>query len=140
MDAIHGCKDIDECSANPKLCGTAGQYCVNLEGGHRCLNCDSACLMCNGPGPESCVECAEGYLRSGEDRVCVKDESGRILTINNVRFFTYGGLCVATAIIFQKSTIVSGVLGLIIAIYISITEYYLQNLDGDLQIQPSGTE
>jgi hypothetical protein len=132
MHADYGCDDIDECRGNPKLCNT-DQYCVNLEGGHRCMNCDTACKKCTAEGSENCIECAEGYLRSDPGRVCVKDESGKILTISNVRFFTYGGLCVATAIIFQKSTIMAGVLGLFIAMYISFSEYYLVNMNGELQ-------
>jgi hypothetical protein len=68
-----------------------------LEGGHRCMNCDKSCKKCLDQGNENCVECADGYKRSGEDRVCVKDKNkDKILTLENARYFTYGGLCIAT--------------------------------------------
>ena len=72
-------------------------------------------------------------MRSGQERKCVKDESGKIFTIQNARYFTYGGLCIAACIIFQRSTLIAGTLGLVIAMYISFSEYYLQNMNGDLQ-------
>ena len=122
---------LDECKAGAS-CGSH-QFCLNLEGSHRCMNCDQACKKCHAEGPENCIECAEGYMRSSQDRKCIKDESGKILTIANARYFTYGGLCIATAIIFQRSTLVAGALGLTIAMYISFSEYHLQNMDGELQ-------
>ena len=64
---------------------------------------------------------------------CVKDESGKVLSISNARYFTYGGLCIATAIIFQRSTLIAGALGVFIGVYIPFAEYYLQNMDGELQ-------
>ena len=137
MHPEHGCQDIDECQASGGKACASNQFCLNLEGSHRCMNCDVSCKKCHEQGPENCIECAEGYIRSGQDRSCVKDQSGKVLSISNARFFTYGGLCIATAIIFQKSTIIAGTLGLFVAFYVSIAEYYLQNmnLDGDLQIQ-----
>ena len=133
MHAEFGCQDIDECKAGGSKTCMASQFCLNLEGSFRCLNCDPACKKCHAEGPESCTECAEGYLRSGNDRICTKDESGKIFSISNARYFTYGGLSIATVIIFQKSTLVAGTLGVVIALYISVTEYYLQNMNGDLQ-------
>lgn len=133
MHAELGCQDIDECAAKRNLCQT-NQFCVNAEGTHQCIPCDESCKRCTGVGPDSCTECATGYTRSGQDRICVKDEAeAKIFTISNVRFFTYGGLCVAAAIIFQRSTIVAGILGLAIALYISLSEYYLQGATGELQ-------
>ena len=101
------------------------------------MNCDKSCKKCLDQGPENCVECADGFIRSGQDRVCVKDNSGKVLSIANARYFTYGGLCIATCIIFQKSTVVAGLLGLVVAVYVSIAEYYLNtmDLDGDLKPQ-----
>jgi hypothetical protein len=73
------------------------QMFPTLEGGHRCMNCDKSCKKCLDQGNENCVECADGYKRSGEDRVCVKDKNkDKILTLENARYFTYGGLCIAT--------------------------------------------
>ncbi len=135
MHAEQGCKDIDECK-NPKLCGSSNQFCLNLEGSYRCMACDQACKKCHDQGPESCIECADGYMRSGQDRVCIKDESGKIFSITNARYFTYGGLCIATAIIFQKSFAIASALGLAIAMYVSFAEYYLQNMNGELQPVP----
>ena len=61
------------------------------------MNCDKSCKKCLDQGNENCVECADGYKRSGEDRVCVKDKNkDKILTLENARYFTYGGLCIAT--------------------------------------------
>lgn len=124
-------QDIDECKLSPKC--EPNQFCHNFGGGFRCLNCDKACKKCHNEGPENCVECADGYMRSGNDRVCVKDESGKVLSISNARYFTYGGLCIATAIIFQRSTLIAGALGVFIGVYIPFAEYYLQNMDGELQ-------
>ena len=101
------------------------------------MNCDAACKKCLDQGPENCIECADGYIRSGEDRICVKDNSGKVLSITNARYFTYGGLCIATAIIFQKSTVVAGLLGLVVAVYVSIAEYYLQTMDLDGDLKPT---
>ena len=72
-------------------------------------------------------------MRSGKDRVCIKDDSGKVFSITNARYFTYGGLCIATAIIFQKSTVVAGTLGVVVAAYATFAEYYLQNMTGELQ-------
>ena len=49
----------------------------------------------------------------------------------------HGGICIATAIIFQKSTVMAGLLGLVVAVYVSIAEYYSKtmDLDGDLKPQ-----
>jgi hypothetical protein len=66
--------------------------------------------------------------------VCVTLEAaGRIFTMSNVRYLTYGGLLVATAIIFQRSALIAGVLGLVVASYIALSEYYLQGATGELR-------
>ena len=72
-------------------------------------------------------------MRRSEDQKCIKDNSGKILTIANARYFTYGGLCIAACIIFQTSTLIAGTLGLFIAVYITFSEFYLQDMDGELQ-------
>lgn len=53
--------------------------------------------------------------------------------MTNVRFLTYGGLFIAIAIIFQRSIYIAGVLGLVVAAYISLSEYYLQGSTGELR-------
>ena len=53
--------------------------------------------------------------------------------MTQVRYLTYGGLFVATAIIFQRSTLVAGILGLVVLAYISLSEYYLQGATGELR-------
>lgn len=41
------------------------------------------------------------------------------------RYLTYLGLCIATCIIFQKSIVLAAVVGVTVAIYISVSEYVL---------------
>lgn len=131
MDTEHGCTDVDECVAKKPCSGN--KFCVNTEGSYRCMKCDKSCDGCEGDGPDSCLECAGGYVR-GKDNVCMTEQAaGRIFTISNTRFFTYVGLCIATAIIFQRSVTVAGVLGVVVTLYISLSEYYLMNSSGELR-------
>ena len=46
--------------------------------------------------------------------------------VSYTRYITYVGLCIATCIIFQSSTMAAGVVGLAIALYISLSEYWIQ--------------
>ena len=132
MDTEHGCQDIDECAVSKPCAGS--KFCVNTEGGYRCVKCDKACDGCDGDGPDSCDRCAEGYVRGKDGKVCITEQTaGRIFTISNSRFFTYLGLCIAACIIFQRSVAVAGVLGVVIAVYISVSEYYLQGATGELK-------
>ena len=131
MDVEHGCQDLDECLVSKPCSGN--KFCVNTEGSFRCMRCDKACDGCDGDGPDSCAKCAEGYEKN-KDGLCVSEAAqGRIFSISNTRYFTYIGLCVAACIIFQRSVTVAGVLGLVIAVYISLSEYYLQNSTGELK-------
>lgn len=130
-----GCLDIDECTEATKskqaLCHE-NEFCVNTEGSYKCSKCDQACQSCHGDGPDSCEVCAEGYVKN--DQVCISDKAaGRIFNMTNVRFLTYGGLFIAIAIIFQRSIYIAGVLGLVVAAYISLSEYYLQGSTGELR-------
>jgi hypothetical protein len=130
-DTEHGCTDIDECTVS-RPC-TGNKFCVNTEGAFRCVRCDKSCDGCEGDGPDSCTECAEGHVKN-KDGICITEQAaGRIFTISNTRFFTYIGLFVATAIIFQRSVVVAGVLGVVIALYITLSEYYLQGSSGELR-------
>jgi len=137
MNTEHGCMDTDECIIN-KPC-PKGKFCVNNEGSYRCVNCDKACDGCDADGPDNCLKCAEGY--SLKNKFCVADKpaQGKIFNIDNTRFFTYAGLVVATCIILHKNHVVASVVGVVVAVYISFTEYYLANNDisGDLQPTPA---
>ena len=144
MQTEHGCQDIDECHNDTPPC-QGNQFCVNTDGSHKCFDCDKGCKSCFADGPDSCNECADDYVmqkhkegseeaRAGGEGVCVtKEAAGRMMTISNTRYFTYGGLCVATCIIFQRSATIAGILGLVIAMYITLSEYYLQDSTGELR-------
>jgi len=73
MDTEQGCQDVDECIAGPKVhkCNPDTQFCINTEGSHRCMKCDKACKGCIADGPDSCNECANGYVfqknKDGDD-------------------------------------------------------------------------
>ena len=149
MDSDAGCLDLDECNPNVSArelkelgrrkspCPT-DKFCVNNEGSYLCLACDRACRSCSGDGPDSCYECAEGYVMN-KDNFCISHETaGKIFTLSNTRYFTYLGLCVATAIIFQRSTAIAGILGTVVAAYVTLSEYYLQSGSGE--IKPISTD
>ncbi len=132
MDSEHGCVDMDECLVS-RPC-SANKFCVNVEGAYRCLHCDQACDGCDGDGPDNCHRCAEGYTEQRDTGLCISEQAaGRIFSVSNLRFFTYAGLCVAACIIFQRSVVVAGVLGMVIAVYISFSEYYLMTSSGELK-------
>ncbi len=132
MDTEHGCSDLDECAESRPCAGN--KFCVNTEGAFECVRCDRACDGCRGDGPDSCIKCAEGYLKNKEGTACISEETaGRILNLSNTRFFTYAGLCIATCIIFQRSVAVASTLGVVVAVYISLAEYYLQGATGELK-------
>ena len=146
MDTEHGCQDVDECYSGPEhhQCDADKQFCVNTEGSHSCMTCDKSCKGCIADGPDSCHECANGYVfqkhKDGDDDghgsggVCITEqEAGRIFSLSNTRYVTYGGLCVAAAIISQRSAIIAGILGLVIVSYITLSEYYLQGATGELK-------
>jgi hypothetical protein len=54
-------------------------------------------------------------------------EHGRESHLNMTRYLTYAGLCIATCIIFQKNTIAASLIGLSVALYISLSEYFLSS-------------
>lgn len=157
MDVDHGCLDVDECvSGNEHKCNK-DQFCANTEGSYKCTACDKACQGCFADGPDSCEACAEGYVFQknqggggddggfddkafGSKGVCVSEEAaGRMVSLSNSRYVTYAGLCIATAIIAQRSIYIAGALGLVIAGYISLSEYYLQGATGELRPVSTGS-
>ena len=146
MDTENGCQDIDECQAAQTIhgCDASKQFCVNTEGSHRCMACDKSCKGCFADGPDTCIDCANGYVfqkrKDAEDDghgsggICITEqEAGRIYSLTNTRYVTYGGLCIAAAIISQRSAITAGILGLVVVAYISLSEYYLQGATGELK-------
>lgn len=144
MDTEEGCMDLDECnpivsdeqnsgSKNSNSVCPTDKFCVNTEGSFTCLACDRACKSCHADGPDSCTECAEGYVMN-KDNFCISNETaGKMFTLSNTRYFTYLGLCVATAIIFQRSAAIAGTLGVVVAAYVTLSEYYLQGATGELK-------
>ncbi|XP_026824622.1 cysteine-rich with EGF-like domain protein 2 [Ooceraea biroi] len=120
-----GCFDIDECLKSDNVCAS-NQFCVNKEGSYTCLACDKACDGCNGDGPDMCTKCIEGYTE--KDNLCINtDLFGRKKQENLARYMTYVGLCVATCIILQRNIYAASVIGLLVALYISISEYMIAN-------------
>jgi len=73
MDTEQGCQDVDECNAGQKVhkCNPDTQFCINTDGSHRCMKCDKSCKGCIADGPDSCNECANGYVfqknKEGDD-------------------------------------------------------------------------
>jgi len=134
-DPEHGCLDINECQTLMHACSTS-QFCVNNEGSYTCLACDKACARCDGDGPDMCLECAEGFiLRNNVCEDANKQHNER--TLNFTRYITYLGLCIATCIVFQRNTVVASLIGLAVAMYISVSEYMLSSgkTSGDFNIQ-----
>lgn len=123
--------DIDECVLSAPCAGN--KFCLNVEGSYRCVACDRSCHGCNGDGPNDCLECAAGFTRRG-DGTCASDRTSQdVFGMTSIRYLTYAGLCVAAAIIAQSSIMVAGLLGLVIAFYITVSEYYLLSDSDNLQ-------
>lgn len=118
-----GCVDVNECVVMKNACHN-NQFCVNNEGSYQCLDCDKSCAGCHGDGPDLCTSCANGYeLRDG---LCTDTTNEkRSQYVNLTRYLTYFGLCIATCVIFQSSTWIASIVGLAVAMYISVSEYWL---------------
>lgn len=124
-DKDKGCMDINECAA-PKSPCKINQFCVNNEGSFRCLNCDNSCHSCTGDGPDMCKKCAKGFVM--KDKMCVdQSQENNRKWVYFTRYLTYLGLCVCTCIIFNKNTILAAVIGIVVAVYISTSEYVLNS-------------
>lgn len=119
-----GCIDIDECAHPVDIC-TKDQFCVNSEGSYSCLECDRSCNGCTGDGPDLCKKCTDGFeIRDG---MCMDlTNENRQKLASTARYVTYFGLCVATCVIFQSSTWIASGVGLLVASYITLSEYWLQ--------------
>lgn len=136
-----GCQDIDECSSGDVHC-PSDQFCANTEGSYRCLPCHSSCASCFGDAPDECIACHMRYNRKGN--LCV-DSSEWMRSIHTQwgRYFTYLGLCIATFIILKKSVFTASIIGLVVAIYIAVSEYVASdaNFDTpDIHFLPTSTK
>ncbi|XP_050077914.1 cysteine-rich with EGF-like domain protein 2 [Anopheles maculipalpis] len=123
MDAGRGgCVDVDECIKEAPC--SRQQFCVNNEGSYSCLECDKSCDGCSGDGPDLCDKCAAGYeLRDGMCTDTSNEKRNQYATFT--RYLTYLGLCIATCIVLQNSTWLAALVGLAVAVYISVSEYWL---------------
>lgn len=121
-----GCLDIDECniSAKAKVC-QGNKFCVNTEGSYYCYECDRACKGCFGDGPESCNECADGYLKDTLGNCVAKHKTILPPEANYYRYAIYVGMCISTFIIFQNNVFISALVGLAVGLYISYSEYIM---------------
>uniref|UniRef100_A0A1L8DNP2 Putative conserved secreted protein n=1 Tax=Nyssomyia neivai TaxID=330878 RepID=A0A1L8DNP2_9DIPT len=118
-----GCMDINECLEVRNAC-QRNQFCVNKEGSFACIDCDKSCSGCTGDGPDLCTVCADGYeLRNGLCTDTAGEKRDQYVTMT--RYLTYLGLCIATCVIFQSSTWIASLVGLAVALYISVSEYWL---------------
>lgn len=118
-----GCLDVNECAFAKPVCSPL-QFCVNTDGSHNCLDCDRSCAGCTGDGPDMCIRCANGFMKV--DNMCVdSSQESRRQHVYFTRYLTYFGLCVCTCIIFQKNMTVAAIIGLAVAVYISMSEYIL---------------
>ncbi|EFA11210.1 cysteine-rich with EGF-like domain protein 2 [Tribolium castaneum] len=125
MSKEKGCTDINECATAQSPC-KLNQFCVNNDGSYKCLDCDRSCAGCTGDGPDMCTQCASGYVLV--DNMCTDaEQESRKQHVFLTRYMTYLGLCVATCIIFNKNTILAAIIGIAVAIYISVSEYVLNS-------------
>lgn len=121
------CVDIDECAeASPKRRCKLNQWCVNKAGSYECMACDPSCAGCTGDGPDLCIRCGDGYELSGD--MCVDSHGeGRRRWVVITRYLTYIGLCLTTCIVLQRSVWAAAIIGLAVAMYISVSEYVILN-------------
>ncbi|CRL03643.1 CLUMA_CG016174, isoform A [Clunio marinus] len=124
MKESEGCYDINEC-VEQSACPGENQFCVNSEGSYQCLECDKSCNGCDGDGPDMCVKCADGYeLRDGMCTDLTNEKRDQYVTLT--RYCLYLGLCVTVCIIFQNSTWLAAIFGIVVGVYISLSEYWLK--------------
>lgn len=126
MDAEHGCLDINECFTDDRDKGPCGpnQFCVNNDGSYSCLECDRSCSGCDGDGPDNCFACSKGYFL--KDNMCVDEaQYTRDRHVLFSRYAVYGGLTVATCIIFQNNHKIAFGIGLAVALYIAASEHLI---------------
>ncbi|XP_012265730.2 cysteine-rich with EGF-like domain protein 2 [Athalia rosae] len=119
-----GCVDVNECLIENKEACSGNRFCVNTDGSFDCLECDKACDGCTGDGPDMCIKCVDGHRK--KDNICVdSDLLGRKRKENIARYSTYFGMCLATCIILQRNVYAASVIGLLVGVYISVSEYMI---------------
>lgn len=73
-----------------------------------------------------CHTCAEGYIL--HDNICINTKAKSPRSNEDLyRYGVYLGLCVATYIIFQKNVILASIVGVVVAVYVSVSEYILND-------------
>lgn len=63
------------------------------------------------------------YTRAELTADITKEQRKNYVTFT--RYLTYLGMCIATCVIFQSSTIAASIIGLAVGLYISVSEYWL---------------
>lgn len=132
-----GCSDIDECLSSSKTGGVCGPntFCVNTEGSYFCYECDRACDGCHGDGPDMCLKCGKNYQLDPKSGNCLAIKQTILPPeANYYRYAIYGGLCVCTCIILHNNVYLASLIGLGVAMYISVSEYIMSAAN----IQASG--
>ncbi|KAL4104579.1 hypothetical protein QTP88_019873 [Uroleucon formosanum] len=122
MGEGEGCVDVDEC-LEQDVC-TSQQFCINNDGSYSCLSCDPSCTDCYGDGNDMCFNCAAGYIM--KDKKCIVNTKWK--SSDQSRYLTYGGLGIATIIIFRMNTTIASIVGAFIAVYIMVAEYIMNEL------------
>ncbi|XP_046671643.1 cysteine-rich with EGF-like domain protein 2 [Homalodisca vitripennis] len=124
LDKLKGCMDVNECFNKRSPC-KRNEFCVNNEGSYSCFVCDPSCDTCTGDGPDMCEKCAPGFVL--KDNLCV-NEKNYVSYSDVTRYLTYVGLCFATYIVFQNSPWAASLIGICVAIYVTVSEYMLGTL------------
>lgn len=132
MVKMRGCMDVNECFSKRSPC-KRNEFCVNNEGSYSCLACDPSCDICTGDGPDMCEKCASGFFLI--DNICV-NEKNYVSYSDITRYLTYAGLCFATYIIFQNSLWAASIIGICVAIYVTVSEYMLGTLSSPVNFLP----
>ncbi|KAF5303752.1 hypothetical protein FQA39_LY09825 [Lamprigera yunnana] len=123
-DPEKGCLDLNECADDKPVCKQS-QFCVNTDGSYKCLECDRACMGCTGDGPDMCIKCTKGYVKVSN--LCLDSKKEKIkMHVYLTRYLTYIGLCIATCVILHRNVMLAAIIGLCVAVYISVSEYILR--------------
>ncbi|GFS51611.1 cysteine-rich with EGF-like domain protein 2-A [Trichonephila inaurata madagascariensis] len=123
-----GCVDSNEClGTNPHPC-KYGTFCANTVGSYRCVECDKSCDGCRGDGPDMCEKCAKGFTY--QEPFCIETKTWqRSVHVEVARYATYIGLCIATCIILRRNFYIASLIGLLVGVYIGLSEYTVGDWD-----------
>lgn len=61
------CRTADACAPTQTLVGSC-----TADASPVCINCDPSCASCDGVGPDRCVTCASGRVRSADGSACLE--------------------------------------------------------------------